>query len=337
MHVGFLKVHKAASTTTQSIFLRFGWRRNLNFVLPPEYNAFKYPNIISINESVTPYNTLTPPVGHHFDILCHHVLYGRDQWASVMPNDSVTIGTVREPFSHFKSILNYFQPGVIQRLEMKDHDPVRTFLKSPQKYDSPKPQMSFLNNRLAIEYGVNPDIIAKGDNARFLDYLQNVLNKQFAVVIPAERFDEGLILMKRRLHWNLNDIMYAMKNVRKKPARFRVSEDLKSLHREYSKFDYMIYDFFFEKFNREVNLEGLNFQREVEHFKKTRQAVEEFCNNKHNTSNEMKIQSSEFNEEFIITKDDCTIMQKGEIAFTQMIRLRQYGSANWTVGKPKPM
>ncbi|XP_052266775.1 galactosylceramide sulfotransferase-like [Dreissena polymorpha] len=329
-HIGFLKVHKAASTTSQAIFLRFGWRRNLNFVLPPQRNAFKYPNIISLNESVTPYNTLPPPAGQHFDILCHHVLYGRDQWASVMPKDFVVVGTVREPFSHFKSILNYFQPVIIKILEAKDDNPVRTFLESPKKYDSKKPQRSLLNNRLAIEYGVDPDIIAKRNNARFKDYLYNVLDKQFAVVIPAERFDEGIILMKRRLRWSLNDIMYVQKNVRNvtRPDRFPVMEDLNSLHREYFKFDYMIYHFFVEKFNREVYMEGLNFPREVEYFKKTRHAVQLFCHGKGKSIKQLKIPSSEFNEEFTITKDDCTIMLKGEIAFTQMIRLRQYGSVD---------
>ncbi|XP_052760670.1 galactosylceramide sulfotransferase-like [Mya arenaria] len=333
-HVGFLKVHKAASTTTQAIFLRFGWRRNLTFVLPPEYNKFGYPNIISLNESVTKYNTLPPPPGKSFDILCHHVVYGKHEWGRVLPSYSAIVGTVREPFSLFKSILNYFQPGTIQKIERFDKDPIRRFLVTPTKYDSKNPRLSFLNNRLAFEYGVDPKIITSRNVTAFNDYLHNVLDIQFKVVILAKRFDEGLVMVKRKLNWTLNDILYAIKNVRnvKKPDRFKVTDDLKDMHREFARFDYLLYEFFEAKFIRQTYEEGPSFQREVEHFKKTREMVEKYCHTK-GDKKPFKVAESDFNQEFEVTKYDCDLMHKGEIMFTQMIRKEQYRSATWGVKK----
>lgn len=338
-HVGFLKIHKAASTTTQAIFLRFGWRRKLTFVLPPEYNRFGYPNIISLNESVTKYNTLPAPPGRPFDILCHHVVYGKKEWDSVLPADSAIIGTVREPFSLFKSTLNYFQPGPIKKIEVYDKDPIRRFLTSPSKYDSSNPRYSFLNNRLALEYGVDPSIITNRSVDGFNEYLYNVLDKQFTVVILADMFDQGLVMVKRRLNWSLNDIMYAIKNVRsvKKPDRFKVTDDLKSMYREFAIFDFLLYEFFQNKFNLQVKEEGPSFPREVTHFQETRKMVEEYCHNKKGgQTTPFKVQESEFNEAFEVSRDDCENMHKGEIMFTQEIRKEQYGAATWALGKRQP-
>ncbi|WAQ97317.1 G3ST1-like protein [Mya arenaria] len=335
-HVGFLKVHKAASTTTQAIFLRFGWRRNLTFVLPFEYNNCGYPNVISTNESVTKYNTIMAGNGTQFDILCHHVLYGDREWSSVLHTDSFLVGTVREPFSHFKSILNYFRPLIMRQLKNESPDPVAKFLNSPKEFDAKDPRYSLLNNRMAIEYGVDPEIVKSRDVRKFNEYLHNVLDRKFSVVIPAKRFDEGLILMKRRLNWALNDIMYAMKNVRgeKEEVAFPVSENLRELYEEHSLFDYMIYDFFLAKFQRQVEAEGQSFARETEHFKQVRKEVEEFCHNRSEESRtEIIIPESEFNEKFIMDRSDCKIMHMGEIEFTQEIRKRQYGSADWTQDK----
>lgn len=333
-HIGFLKVHKAASTTTQAIFLRFGWRRNLTFVLPPEYNKFGYPNIISTNESITKYNTLPPPPGKTFDILCNHVVYGKEEWASILPADTVMVGTIREPFSHFRSVLNYFNPRSILFIQsaIDPNDPVGTFLKDPTKYETKNVRSSFTNNRLSFEYGVHPDIIQGRNVAAFDEYLREVLDKQFKVVLLAEKYDESLVLMKRKLNWSLKDIMFAMKNVRSvaKKDRYELQDKHKALHRNYSVFDYMLYDFFLEKLNKQIEQEGTDFMDEVNNFKEVRELVEKFCHVVSRHIRSLKIDKGEWTDGFEISRDDCNLMHVGEIPFTQMIRKKQYGSATWT-------
>lgn len=332
-HVGFLKVHKAASTTTQAIFLRFGWRRNLTFVLPPEYNKFGYPNIISTNESITRYNILPPPQGRAFDILCHHVVYGRENWYEILPPDSKFVGTVREPFSHFKSVMDYFNPRSVANIEefIDRVDPVGTFLKNPTKYESPNVRYSFMNNRLSFEYGVDPEIILRKDFAAFDTYLHEVLDKDFSVVIVAEMFDESLIIMRRKLNWELEDIMYALKNVRNsaKAHRYTTTDEHKILHKNYSSFDYILYSFFKEKLLRQIQEEGESFQQELDYFRDTRKYIENFCHVVPRRVHAIRVDKSQWTEGFDVTRQDCEIMHKGEIAFTQMIRLAQYGSATW--------
>ncbi|KAL4240752.1 hypothetical protein ACF0H5_001543 [Mactra antiquata] len=338
-HFGFLKVHKAASTTTQAIFLRYGWRRKLTFMLPPEYNSFGYPNIISINESLTQYNILPPPAGKQFDILCHHVVFGERAWDSYLPSDTLFSGTVREPFSLFKSTLNYFNPRSVARAQEKNaSDPIGTFLRNPQLYDGRNVRYVFTNNRLAFEYGVEPDIIIKRDLQAFDKYLHNVLDKRFAVVILAELYDESLIMLKRKLGWELNDVLYVTKNVRSvsKADRYNMSEVHKPLHREYAIFDYLLYEFFEQRLRRQIEEAGDGFHHEVGNFINVRKYVENFCHTTPKNIMAVKVQKTDWNEEFEITRDDCDIMHKGEIQFTQMIRKEQYGTATWTGPGRKP-
>ena len=335
-HIGFLKVHKAASTTTQAIFLRFGWKRNLTFILPPEWNAFGYPNIISTNESLTKYNTLPPPPGKIFDILCNHVVYDKASWDEFLPTDSAIIGTVRQPYTFFKSSMNYFSPAYIDRIQSDDK--VGEFLAKPQKYEK-SIRRSFLNNRQAFEYGVDPDIIEKRDIERFDNYLHGVLDKVFDMVIVAEKFDESLVLMRRKLNWELFDIMYAIKNVRnvKKPSKWVHKPEHEPLHQNYSKFDYLLYDFFAKKLDREIANEGVSFEEELKHFKDTRAYIENFCHEVPKQVKAVVIAPSQWNDQFEVTREECTLMHRGEIDFTQRIRVLQYGTATWKMGgKPQP-
>lgn len=328
---GFLKIHKAASTTVQGIFLRYGWKKNLMFVLPPEYNAFVYPNIISINESITQYNTLPPPSGRTFGILCHHVVYNQEAWASVLPPHAVMIGTIREPFAHFVSTVDYFNPLALSKIAGTSHDPVKTYLQNPLQYEGMGPAYSFLNNRQAFEYGVHPDVIMNKDVDAFIDYITTVLSRQFKVVLIAERLDESLVLLKRRLNWTLSDIMYANKNIRMpgKPHRYQVTEDLRELHKKYAVFDYILYEFFYKKLEEEIRSEGPLFLTEVKHFTNTRAKAERFCH-QFSKPKSMVIAKTQFNEEFSISETDCKLMHLYEIPFTQMIRKAQYGSATWS-------
>ncbi|KAK3601833.1 hypothetical protein CHS0354_041753 [Potamilus streckersoni] len=336
VHIGFVKVHKAASSTTQNIFLRFGYLRNLTFVLPPEKNAFSWPNIISLNESMTTYNIVPPPPGRHFDIVCHHVLYERESFQKFLPNDTAIIGTVREPFSLFKSMLRYMQPSYV--MNINGDQKVSQFLRNTFLYEPQNLAHSMTNNRMAFEYGCPSDIIIRRDISAFKDYLR-VLDKDFAVVLLAEKFDESLVLMKRHLHWTLKDILYAKLNVLKSNQDTQdkdtfpltVDPDDEPWYRNHSILDYYLYDFFKNRLERQIDAAGPDFAEETEQFKTVRKEVEHFCHSTVKDSDSIRIKQSPWNEEFDVTIFDCELMHKYEITFTTMIRERQYNmKSTWS-------
>ena len=334
--IGFLKVHKAASTTIQAIFLRFGWKRNLTFVLPPEFNNFGYPNIISTYDPPNGNNTLPPPENQTFDILCHHVLYNKEAWEEYLPLGYTLIGTVRNPWELFKSMLNYMDPWYISQIKSKDK--VRTFLRNPLKFEPNDTQLSMTNNRMSIEFGVDPDIIRTRDFKAFQEFLKKI-GKEFDLVIIAEYLDESLILLRRYLNWSIKDILYISKNIRttKYNTKYIPRKTDFAKFKTFSAFDYLLYDFFKEKLEDQILAEGPLFSSEVTRFQMIKKLVEYFCLRIPESIPFVTITKSDWNAEFRVDREECVLLEKQELNFTQDIRKRQYGSATWTLRDLKKM
>ena len=326
MHVAFLKVHKSGSTTAQNMFLRFGWNRNLTFVLPPNKNRFGYPNIISLLESLTKNNTLPPPAGKYFDILCNHVIYSRDAFKLFMPADTFYIGIVREPYENFKSILNYLRPAHIFRL--KSRLPGSEFLRNPAAYEPKRsPKLSVTRSRMSVEFGFPDEIVEKNDKLKAQEFIKT-LDEDFGLVMVAEYFEESVVLMRRYLSWSTKDIIYLDKNIaRKKNESSYVGPFDRQQYKKWARIDYMLYDHFFRKLREQIRAEGFDFDDELLHFKEIRKMSSEFCNQKPlSASAKLKVLQSKWSDSFELTYKDCAELLRGEIDFTQRIRERQYGS-----------
>ena len=327
-HVAFLKIHKTGSTTAQNMFLRFGWNRNLTFILPPNKNAFGYPNIISLKESLTKNNTLPPPAGMHFDILCNHVLYSQPAFKEFLPDDTFYIGILREPYENFKSILNYIRPGHV--FKIKSRLPGSEFLKNPSAYEPKRsPRVSFTRARMAVEYGFPDDVIINADKEKALEYIKS-LDKDFGLVIIAEYFEESIVLLRRYLNWSTKDVLYLDKNIaRKKNESSYVGPFDRQQYKKWAKIDYMLYDHFFRRLWDQIREEGFDFDEELLHFKEIRKMSSEFCHQKPlSASAKLKVLRSKWSGAFELTYKDCAELLRGEIEFIQRIRERQYGSRN---------
>ncbi|XP_052806358.1 galactose-3-O-sulfotransferase 2-like [Mya arenaria] len=326
-HIAFLKVHKAASSTAQNIFLRFGWKRNLTFVLSPAKNPAGYPNIISLRESLTNSNILRPPPGKHYDILCNHVFYNYNAFRQFMPKDTKFIGIVREPFELYKSILNYFKPRYIFKMIQGPH-PASQFLRDPAKYEPKgKSSNSWTRSRMAIEYGFPEELFKKYDKAASEKYLEKI-GHEFTMVIIAEYFEDSVVMMRRLLRWQTKDILFVNLNV----ARHKDESELtkaydRDFYRNYAKLDYDIYNFFYRRLREQIREEGQDFDDELLAFKELRKRVQEFCAlPAAEKAQPLEIPKTSWGEQFAIGIEECKDMTSGEISFITRIRVRQYGS-----------
>lgn len=324
IHVAFLKVHKTGSTTAQNIFLRFGWEHNLTFVLSPSKNVYKYPNIISLRESLTINNTLPPPAGKHYEMLCNHVIYNRDVFRTIMPNDTVYIGILREPYEFFKSTLNYLKPGYLYN-KIKTSIPASDYLRNPLKYEPKNPLLSFTNNRMAVEFGCPIEVVWSQDKEQIQRFVDEI-DKDFKLVIIAEYFDESVVLLRRYLRWSTKDILYMDKNkAAHKNETNLVGPYDRQLYRKWAKIEYALYNHFFKKIWEQIRMEGSDFDDELLHFKEIRRMMEEFCRDTKTTA-KLLIQESKWGERFEINGADCMLLKKSEIPFIQDIRFKQYAS-----------
>ena len=325
-HVAFLKVHKSGSTTTQNMLLRFGWNRNLTFVLPPSKNRFGYPNIISLLESLTTSNTLPPPPGKQFDILCNHVIYSRNTFKLFLPADTFYIGIVRDPYENFKSILHYLRPAHV--FKINSSLPGSEFLRNPAAYE-PKmsPKFSSTKSRMSVEFGFPDEKVETNDKVEAQEYIK-ILDEDFGLVMVAEYFEESVVLMRRYLNWSTKDIIYLDKNVyRKENESPYLGPFDRQKYKKWAQIDYILYEHFFRKLWEHIRAGGLDFDWELLHYKEIRKMSSEFCNQKQLLAlAKLKVMKSKWSDAFELTHEDCAELLRGEIDFIQRIRKRQYGS-----------
>ncbi|XP_071127656.1 galactose-3-O-sulfotransferase 2-like [Mytilus edulis] len=313
--VAFLKVHKTGSSTAQNIFLRYGYSRNLMFVLP-KVRKGHYDNVISQGTSLNEDNIVPSSKNKTFDILCCHVLYNRKAFQKYVPGKTAYIGIVREPFEQFLSTLKYFRPPHIFK-NIKELNPVLKYLQNPMKYEK---AYSYTNNRMAFEFDFPRHLFTNYTRKESQAYLSKIDN-EFHFVIIMDYFMESIVMMRRILGWNVKDVLFLKKNSAKK--YWFIGHRYRNLYERFAKLDYDLYNFFYRRLWEQIRLEGINFQLELKYFKNLRQEVEDYCVKEVTMENPYLVPVSLWNVAFNVTSVDCTLLMMGEPDFVSLVRKRQ--------------
>jgi hypothetical protein len=99
------------------------------------------------------------------------------------------------------------------------------------------------------------------------------LEESFTAVGLVERFDESIMLFKRRLGWRLP--FYVRKNVTGTPAT-RATDEALEIIRSRNTLDIQLYEFGRDLFDREMRREGPSFQMEVTMFRALNAAAQAY-------------------------------------------------------------
>ena len=129
-NVVYIKMIKCASETLVSILRRYGYLRNLSFVLPVGkriYLGWPY------EMSQTFYR---PSKTRSFNMLVDHAVYNETIMAQIMPKDTVYITSIREPFNQFKSMFNYYKLALNSKMDSTLMDSISEYLQHLDKYES---------------------------------------------------------------------------------------------------------------------------------------------------------------------------------------------------------
>ena len=311
-HIGFVKVHKAASSTMQNMFFRFGMKRGLTFVFTNHPNYFS-----RVRTSHLPLVKPTKRTG--YDIICTHGVFNKSIYSALLPGDTVYLAIVRQPLDLFISSLNYYnQPGL--RLDYIARTPgnkLQNLIRHPEVYD--KSLFSYTRNLLARDLGFTA--LVQNDTVAIMNKL-NTLGETLKLVMLVEYFDESLVLMKRYLGWTLHDILYISNNVYQKNGYslkdITPADVEKFKQRNY--LDYYVYDFFYKKFWAQFEHETDNIHGEVLHFKRILMKLKTFCNRTTVSDDVMVVGKSTWNEEFRVNEEECTLMKKEELEFIRELR-----------------
>eukprot|EP00904_Undaria_pinnatifida_P012461 jgi/Undpi1/8345/HiC_scaffold_25.g10813.m1 len=196
-NVAYVKTHKTGSSTMASIMYRYAKRHDL------ERNS----NHTSAREAY-----LVSAVEHgeagRVDIMHYHItpkgqyLYpwseARKNYRGIMrdPDHINFITIMREPRSHFLRSYYYYFIQPENQLSIEEY-----FLKGPRKTRHVK----LLGNPLSAEFGVS--------TPTELEHLIAQELSSFKLIVLTEQFDEGLLVLRRLLGWDMIDMTYAKMKV----------------------------------------------------------------------------------------------------------------------------
>ena len=311
-NIFYLKVHKTGSSTVTTILWRFLVRHGLRLV---PVNRIPYPHN-NFEQFIVTMPGQKPTFGN-YNIYFDHVIFNETAVKHVMPNSTSYFASVRDPLTHLSSqfaefalwnYVNYSKTGAIAALMSKPSTAysidVRMLAESPQ----------------SREFGINPAIL---QNDTAIEAWLKQIETRFSPVIVMEKFDESLVLLRRRFCWSLEDILYTRQRVRGEPKEI-FSDEVRWKHKAFSHADYKLYEYFDAKLEQELNKE-VDIRKEISNFKEALSKLSNFCEKvilriRDNPSvtnhilteydNKITFEKSTWNDEtFTLHAIDCAVMR----------------------------
>ena len=103
--------------------------------------------------------------------------------------------------------------------------------------------------------------------------------QDFDLVMINEYFDESLILLKKLLCWQFEDILYVKLNQRPPRPKQELSNITKQQIFNWNRADLMFYDFFNKTFWRKIKEYGPEFWDDLRQFREMNSRIQEMCIN----------------------------------------------------------
>ncbi|XP_022363464.1 galactose-3-O-sulfotransferase 3 [Enhydra lutris kenyoni] len=272
MTVAFLKTHKTAGTTVQNILFRFAERHNLTVALPHPSceHQFCYPRNFSVH--------FVHPATRPPHVLASHLRFDRAELERLMPPGTVYVTILREPAAMFESLFSYYNQ-YCPAFRRVPNASLEAFLRAPEAYYRAGEHFAmFAHNTLAYDLGGDNERSPR-DDAAYLAGLIRQVEEVFSLVMIAEYFDESLVLLRRLLAWDLDDVLYAKLNARAASSRLAaIPAALARAARAWNALDAGLYDHFNATFWRRVASAGRAcVEREARELREARERLLRRC------------------------------------------------------------
>ncbi|XP_064608778.1 galactosylceramide sulfotransferase-like [Liolophura sinensis] len=328
-HVMFLKIEKTGGGTLEGILVRFGLKRNLSFAIPIKSlgNNNHFPRSPLLPEMIAPIKSRP---NTKYDILFRHSVYNRSTIQLCFPNDTVTITLVRHPFARFLSSFEFFNNSYSVKLPWhlrRSSDKrlrVTTFLEiyyKAFKREHPRARGNWYLNFASLRFGIPWE---HTHDKKFVQrHLDDIL-PDFKVVLLNEYYDASLVLLKRRLCWNTEDIVYISLHVKAGYTKHQGlhSPEVLRQHQELAPEEYVIYDRLSKQFWTQINDEGKDFWFEVEQFKSILSLFQTFCLEDVGKRKTLTIEASRWHGNIHFGLEDCQMVTTDLEKFVSATRMK---------------
>ncbi|XP_064615295.1 galactosylceramide sulfotransferase-like [Liolophura sinensis] len=320
--VAFIKIHKVGGTSVQNVIQRFGETNRLLAAVPNKRNVFgkEMKNVVKIPEKLS------------FDLVYSHMQYfNRSAVERIMPQTSVYFTIVREPLRQLISSFYYYKHvwrfAYLNKIPKDDKEFV-DYLLHADKYEPSDVRDSYTNNRMSYDLG-----LAEADfrNKTAIERWLRKLDTELDFVLITERFNESLVMLRRRLCWSLRDILYVIKNVNHRKRKVHLSPKVLTVYRNRYMADIMLYNYSYARFQRDIQRQSPDFQDEVSVFEKMLNQVADYCSLAYKPKilllPNSRFDKTPFSPEFELTPWECEMMYLSELEFAKRTRKKQEGVA----------
>lgn len=313
----FLKTYKTASTTTAAIVERYGYKRDLSFVVG-EHNMLSFARPFS-REMVLPFPKMA---SRKFDLLANHARYNRQEMDFLIPN-ATYITILRKPEDQLESAFGYFE--MYKRIQTSgeiDMDALEMFMEDPGFYWRKLRKWQIARNGQLFALGFDHEF--DDDEDKILDMIDR-LEEEMDLVLISDYYDESLILLRKLLCWDYEDILYVSAGVRSASHRFEKSDQLVDKLRKWNHGDVLLYDHFNRTLWERVSAYGDEFSKDLAHFRSLNRAAFDECIDSH------KIDNTDPREDKFVLKhasEKCVALLRADMDYTELIRdsmLAKYG------------
>ena len=235
------------------------------------------------------------PLGK-FNLIQSHILYNRTYLSDVMPKDTIYVTQLRQPLAQLISMLNFKR--IYNVTDPLEHYPL--YFKEEYKY------LENSWSQLSIPKNVSLDELPS--------YLQQ-LKTEFDLVTVTEQFDLSLLLLRRKLCWDISDMLYIPlkkatykfnKNMKRAAYKFiknigpsdtQRTQTLNERFKTLNPNAYKLYNFFNKTLSDIIVKAGSDLKEELLYFQELNSNVSKYCSKYiehiiHNTSNFLNLINS---------------------------------------------
>ncbi|XP_070546758.1 galactosylceramide sulfotransferase-like isoform X2 [Ptychodera flava] len=276
--VVYIKTHKTASSTTNSVVQRFGYNRGLVFALPKDGHIFNERHLFT--RQLLQYQRPPSNQSIHFNIIASHLRYNRPELDKVVPN-ATYITIIRNPIHRFESAFGFNNYASKLKLT-KSKNPLEEFMKNPDKYVKRIRGVTrdLLRNGMSFSLGFDHRF---DDSDSAINEMIDKLDNELDLVLISDYFEESLVLLKNVLCWKFDDILYISKRIRSENRRYMISKSVADRILKWNKADVKLYEHFNYTFWKKVNIYGADFYKELQEYRTRLQQFQEECVDKNQT------------------------------------------------------
>ena len=234
-------------------------------------------------------------------------------------HDAIYVTILREPVSQFESGFFYFK--IRDAMKNKSEEPLRHFMEDPKANFE---QIRKVRHQFTVHmynfqiFDLGFEHAQMNNETAILEKISQ-LDSEFDLVMIQEYFDESLLVLRKLLCWDMDDIVYLIKGVRSQILRtYKLDDDLRSKISSWNHADVLLYRHFNATFWRKLQAYGPTLQRDLALFRSKLNETASACIEKSNDGGPRLVKTS-LKEN---ATERCELLQKGDPTYTALIRRR---------------